>query len=89
MLCIKLQGLRWTKLPKDHQWQLVRLHVADKLVCSCGEGYASVIDGNCKFCREHLFSRRIGKSLGVKHAGDGLRLEKLLEYLGGQHAIQV
>lgn len=84
-LCIILSGAQWTRLQLDHQRQLVQLHIGVKLKCHCGKGAASVMDGNCKFCREHLFSRRIGKSLGVKHAGDGLRLEKLLEYLRGQH----
>lgn len=85
MLCIKLAGTRWYKLSQNHQIQLVQLHIAVKLVCACGEGYASVIDGNCKFCREHLVSRRVGKELGVRHSGDGLRLEQFLEYLKGKH----
>lgn len=86
ILCIKLAGIGWYKFDIAHKIQLVQLHVAEKLVCACGAGYASVIDGNCKFCREHLVSRSVGKSLGVRHRGDGMRLESWLKYLQSKPA---
>lgn len=44
------------------------------MICSCGKGTASEVDGLCRFCREKQFSRRETKPF-VKHRGDGLSLE--------------
>jgi len=46
------------------------------IVCGCRKGYASEVDGMCRFCREHTVSRAEGKNLGVKHRGDGMTTEQ-------------
>lgn len=50
-------------------------------VCRCGKGYASEVDNLCKFCREGLLRRAEAKSIGVRHAGDGLNLYDLQKYM--------
>ena len=54
--------------------------MSDKSKCSCGKGYASKVDGMCKFCREKTFRRAEAKKIGVSHRGDGLTLEDLDKY---------
>ncbi|UOW66374.1 hypothetical protein vBAspATola_31 [Aeromonas phage vB_AspA_Tola] len=44
--------------------------------CKCGKGYASEVDGRCKYCREGMHSRALCKSVGVRHRGDGLSLDQ-------------
>lgn len=46
--------------------------------CKCGKGYASLVDGLCRFCRENKYSRRECKSVGVRHRGDGMDLDQEL-----------
>lgn len=52
----------------------------DQLKCGCGEGYASHVDGLCRFCRENLLSRSEGKAAGVRHSGDGITLHDYQAY---------
>jgi len=49
-------------------------------MCSCGKGHASSYDSLCRFCREKLFSRAVAKSVGVRHRGDGMSLEQVVNY---------
>ncbi len=44
------------------------------IVCDCLRGYASQLDGLCRFCREKKYSRAFCKEAGVRHDGDGLTL---------------
>lgn len=46
------------------------------VVCGCGRGHGSHIDGLCKFCRETKYSRAQAKSVNVRHRGDGMSLEQ-------------
>ena len=50
------------------------------MMCSCGKGHASSYDSLCRFCREKLFSRAVAKSVGVRHRGDGMSLEQVVNY---------
>lgn len=48
-----------------------------RLICKCRKGYASLVDGMCKFCREKQYSRARAKSVGVKHRGDGMTINQI------------
>ena len=50
------------------------------ITCGCGKGHASSYDSLCCFCREKLFSRAVAKSVGVRHRGDGMSLEQVVDY---------
>lgn len=46
------------------------------IICGCSKGYASEVDGLCRFCRENKYSRAFCKEAGVRHNGDGLTLDQ-------------
>lgn len=52
-----------------------------RIVCECGKGYASEYDKLCRFCREYTVRRAVAKKYGVKHRGDGFRLDDYFRML--------
>ena len=52
--------------------------MAKALVCKCKKGYASHVDGLCRFCREKNMSRSEAKERGCRHKGDGVSLSEKL-----------
>lgn len=49
----------------------------NRIVCGCGKGYASHVDGRCCFCREKAFRRAEAKKVGVKYRGQGMTLDQM------------
>lgn len=51
-----------------------------KPVCKCGKGYASTLDGLCRFCREdqHCPTRRDCARFGIRR-GEGLAASQFLK----------
>lgn len=54
--------------------------------CSCGEGYASLHDNMCRFCREnkHASTCRERAKFGIKK-GEGLTVEAWRKYHTDKH----
>lgn len=57
----------------------------EKIKCRCGKGFASSVDGICKYCREYKYSRSVTKKMGVRNRGDGLSLEDEARYNGSRY----